>query len=296
MAELDKNHPGRHAVPHDRRLPLEPACMRAALDSLPPMAPGVTASQLVGSGAGSSERERALAWVSATFEGMLVPTPASAAIPQMPGHEKPGHGSFLLLNTHVRRQAGFEAQLRRSGLERGGGGVAAFHGTPPHNLFRILCDGLRGDPVYYSSEPSVSAWFVSYRARYAPNHAGVRANNPEICRGWRNSRYKDVAVLLGVEVAGPPPDPQWGEGTAPGHAVLVRHLFLLPEVYVEGSGARGRISTFLLWLFYTSVRGGPVADQMSRDFRGIHDGSLVSEIEDEIRGGQQREIESGASE
>ncbi|KAK7995765.1 hypothetical protein PG991_015232 [Apiospora marii] len=275
MAELDRTCPGPQLSPGP--FPLDPVRMRAALDSLPPMEPGVTVSQLLGSGAGRAERELVLTWISVVFEGMLVPTPASAAVPNMPGP-----GSFLLLNTHEPRQARFQARLRGTRYE-GGGGIAAFHGTPPHNLLRILCDGLRGDAVYYSSEPAYSAWFISYRAQVAPGSPEVLTNNPQTCRGWRNSRYRDVAVLFGVEVAGPPPNRRMEEGNAPADAVMVRYLFVLPKDRVDGLASRRLWNPVGVWMFTRWVRGGQIAEQMRRSYRRIHDGTLVSEIEDGIR-------------
>lgn len=282
MAELDRTYPGPQLSPGP--FPLDPALMRAALDSLPPMERGVTVSQLLGSGPGRSEPERVLTWIGALFEGVLVPTPPSAAISQMSAPVI-GHDSFLLLNTHEARHARFQAQLRHAGLERGGG-VATFHGTPPHNLLSILCDGLNSDPVYYSSEPSFSCWFISYRAQYEPD-------NPQLCRGWRNSRYKDVGILLGVEVAGSPPDPRWDEAIAPAHAVMVRYLFIVPRVWVYGLEYRNRTNSIRLWLMSTGLRGGQIMEQMRRGYQRIHDGTLVSEIEGKIRARHQGYLYSG---
>lgn len=105
MAELDRTGLGPRLT--SGPFPLGPTLMRAALDSLPRREPGVTVGQLLGPGAGRADRELVLAWLSVGFEGMLVPTPASAAVPQMPGP-----GSLLLLKTHEARQARFQARLR----------------------------------------------------------------------------------------------------------------------------------------------------------------------------------------
>ncbi|KAK8030181.1 hypothetical protein PG993_011472 [Apiospora rasikravindrae] len=251
--------------------------MKAALNSFPPMEPGVSMSQLIGSGAGSEERRAVLDWLCYTFEGMLVPTPPSAAISQLPGY-----GSFLLLNTHAKRQAAFQTALHDKGLSKGG--IAAFHGTPPHNIFNILCDGLNGNPVvYYSSEPAYSAWFISFRSQIAPGNPRVWVNNPQVCRGWSNSKFKDVAVMFGVEVAGSPPNPQNEEGTVNQHAAMVRYLFILPADKVQGVASLRYPVAVRFWRYGGWVRGELITNQMREAYWKIHDGSLISEIEDGVR-------------
>ncbi|KAK7959892.1 uncharacterized protein PG986_004746 [Apiospora aurea] len=271
MAQLDRTNPSPEFAPNG--LLRSPSLVKAALNSFPPMEPGVTMSQLIGIGAGSEERRAVLDWLCYTFEGTLVPTPQSAAVPQLPGY-----GSFLLMNTHAKRHAAFRTALQDTGLSNGG--IAAFHGTSPHNLFNIVCDGLNGSPVvFHSNEPSYSAWFTSFRSQVAPGNTKVMVNNPQICRGWSNSKFKNVAIMFGVEVAGSPPEPRREEGTVQQHALTVRYLFILPGEKVQAVASVRNPSPIEFWRNGGWVRGEMITDRMREVYRKIHDGSLVSEIE-----------------
>ncbi|KAK8062149.1 hypothetical protein PG997_014246 [Apiospora hydei] len=272
MAQLDRTNPGPEFAPDG--LLGSPCLVKAALNSFPPMEAGVTISQLIGSGAGSEERRSVLDWLCYTFEGMLVPTPSSAAIPQLSGK-----GSFLLLNTHARIHAAFQTALQDTGLNTGG--IVAFHGTPPHNLFNIVCDGLNGNPaVFYSKEPEHSTWLISYR---------VKIDNPRICRGWSNSKFKNVTIMFGVEVAGSlPPDPPNEEDTIYQHALMVRYLFILPGEKFQGVASTRHSVPIEFQSYGGWVQGELITDRMREVYRKIHDGSLISEIEYGVTAESQR--------
>ncbi|KAK7959891.1 uncharacterized protein PG986_004745 [Apiospora aurea] len=204
------------------------------VNSFPPMNPGITYERLVENGIGSSsyKRREVLKWLCSTFRGMIVPTPASDKVTinmPLPGHAEAAATSFLVLNTHQERQSIFEQQLRDHHTSKGG--IAAFHGSPLHCVFNILCDGpnqnkISGGNVCYSKEPTVSI-FYTWRS-LSPEQSHI------IGQGWSNSRFKGHDVLLGLEVA--KPATFYGadhETNSHQDTVMVLHLFLLPPAVEE---------------------------------------------------------------
>ncbi|KAK7934614.1 hypothetical protein PG985_000109 [Apiospora marii] len=226
-------------------------------------------SDLIGSDAGISGRLNFLEWLCGTFEGMLVPTPRSARIADMPGY-----GSFLLMNNRADWYAKFDGKLREKGFHQGG--TAAFHGAPPHALFSILCDGLRArNGVYYSNEPAHAAWYITWRSFHPTD--STNSNHPRVLQGWKNSGYKNVAILFGVEVAGPRPKVEKVEDCSLPGEVMVRYLFLIPAEKVEP--LRGvdewywQEAPYKDWL----VKGSSIAPQMEAVYQKIHNGRLMQE-------------------
>ncbi|KAK8112499.1 hypothetical protein PG984_013025 [Apiospora sp. TS-2023a] len=226
-------------------------------------------SDLIGSDAGSLGRLGFLDWLCRTFEGMLVPTPRPARIAEMPGY-----GSFLLLNNRTDWYARFKGKLRDKGFPEGG--MAAFHGAPPHALFSILCDGLTAqNGVYYSNEPAHAAWYIAWRSLHPTD--STNSNYPMVLQGWKNGRYKDVALLFGVEVAGPQPKIEEVEDQSPPGEVMVRYLFLIPGEKVEPLRNVGERYweryPYKDWL----VEGALIEAHMGAIYDKIHNGSLMVE-------------------
>lgn len=201
---------------------------------------------------------------------MIVQTPSSDKVtfymPLRDSGDTPPTTSFLLLNTQPETQSTFEQQLKENHKLQGG--IAAFHGSPPHNIFNILCNGLSqnkvsGGNVFYSREPAVSVLYT-WRS-LTPEQSRI------IGQGWSNSRFKGHSVLLGVEVA--KPGTFYGadhETNSHQDTMMVRHLFVLPPAVEET---------------YRDVYGHEywIQDELNRyrmedTYRCIHDGRLVREI------------------
>ncbi|KAK8078779.1 hypothetical protein PG994_002586 [Apiospora phragmitis] len=201
------------ALPPVTSLPFpDPDTMTNIIYSFPSMRPGITYEHLINNGDGASERCQVLKGLCHTFQGMIVPTPpqdnVTISIP-LKGYGNITPRSLLLLNTHIERQTQFESQLHQKCSRLGVGGTAAFHGTPPHNIFNILCDGLKQNAVTKRSLSLPECEFLSH--------------------GWANSMFQHQDMLFGVEAAkprvfyGPEVESASYEDT-----VMVRHIFLLP--------------------------------------------------------------------
>ncbi|KAK7934613.1 hypothetical protein PG985_000108 [Apiospora marii] len=241
------------------------------INSFPPMVPGVTLDQLLhyGNDSLSCKRREVLEWLCSRFQGMVVPATPRDQLKfntplRNPGDPTPT--SFLLLNTDPETQSKFEQQLKENHKPQGG--VAAFHGSPPQNIFNILCDGLKSSAgnVYYSREPTVSI-FYTWRS-LSPEQSHI------IGQGWRNSRFRGHGVLLGVEVTKP------GIFYGPDHetnshqdTVMIRHLFVLPpgveETYRDLYGHE-------YW-----TQNGSIRSRMETTYSRIHDGRLVREVSED---------------
>ncbi|KAI0016185.1 hypothetical protein F4780DRAFT_783471 [Xylariomycetidae sp. FL0641] len=132
------------------------------------------------------------------------------------------------------RVTAFARQFLLKGPHRGAFGArtsAGFHGTAPGNILKILHEGLKeqysGAGVYVADEPALSIYFIMNR--------GGQGSGP-LLRGWRNSAFKDVMVLFGVEVA-MDQIPFRGSGCREFKGnesnVAVRYLFVLPKSVMD---------------------------------------------------------------
>ncbi|KAK7964423.1 hypothetical protein PG988_011397 [Apiospora saccharicola] len=271
---IGPNVPRRYygALPPLVDLPCPLDNMLDSINSFPPLVPGLTFEQLIHCGNGNSssnQKSVVLRWLCSKFQGMIVPSTPSDTVAFTLPLRNPGvttQTSFVLMNGQPEAQSKFEQQLKddHNGLI---GGIAAFHGTPPHNIFNIICNGLNqnkvsGGNVYYSREPAVSI-FYTWRA-LTPEQSRI------IAEGWSNSQFKGHSVLLGVEVAKP------GIFYGPDHetnshqdTVMVRHVFVLPpgveETYRDLYGHE-------YWIQDEQIRW-----RMENTFRRIHDGRLLAE-------------------
>lgn len=269
VAQLDVMTPNPDETPNS--WPFSPPRMKAIIDTFPSMRLGITMTELVGTDPASHGRFAILDWLCTTFEGMLIPTPGSARIAGMPGY-----GSFIFLNTHKDRQVAFQTALRRNGYPSGG--TAAFHGTPPHCLFSILSDGLKTarGVVWYSRQPAHSTWYIHWRCQYPidPAEGGDEVINPNVLRGWKNSRYKNMVPLFGVEVAGERPEGDQAKIDQDG--AMVRYLFLLPADKLHGLD-----DDEFYWRWNDGennwLDGDTVVDQMELAYRNVHNGNLAEE-------------------
>ncbi|KAK8030183.1 hypothetical protein PG993_011474 [Apiospora rasikravindrae] len=229
------------------------------INSFPPMRPGINYEQLVNNGNDFlfHRRREVLGWLCSTFRGMIVPTPPADKVifnMPLPGHAEAAGSSFLFLNTHQERHSR--------------GGIAAFHGSPPHCVFNILCDGpnqnkISGGNVFYSKEPTVSI-FYTWRS-LSPEQSHI------IGQGWSNSEFKGHDVLLGLEV-GKPATFYGADHETNSHqdTVMVRHIFLLlPAIEETFRDMYGHS----YWIQDESVRA-----RMEETFRRVHDGRLIRDV------------------
>lgn len=241
------------------------------INSFPPLVPGVTFDQLLhyGDGPGSYRRCEVLNWLCSRFQGMIVPATPIDALKFNTPLRNPGDATptgFLLLNTHPETQSKFEQQLKEN--RKPHGGIASFHGSPPQNIFNIICDGLKSasGTVYYSREPTISI-FYTWRS-LSPEQSRI------IGQGWSNSRFKGHGVLMGVEVTKPGifygPD---HETNSPQDTVMIRHLFVLPpgveKTYRDLYGHE-------YWIQNESIRC-----RMENTYSRIHDGRLGREVSED---------------
>ncbi|KAK8112501.1 hypothetical protein PG984_013027 [Apiospora sp. TS-2023a] len=264
LGELEMKVPRPGEDPDD--YPLTVGNMKSTINSFPAMHAGVTTTKLIGRGRLRNNRRIVLEWICYLFEGMLVPTPRCSEVTGMSDHR-----SFLLLNTNQERQAEFEELQEK----KGGFSIAAFKGVPPHQLFECLWDGINFKPeCYYSNEPAKATWYIPYRSR-RPVDEEPDANNLSVLRGWRNSRYKNIAILLGLQVLG---WARWDfaqqEAKSPQEEVMVRYLFFLPAEKVHEMGAVPE--QFLM--AYNWVYGGCIMPKMVETFQKIEDGRLIQEV------------------
>lgn len=268
MGDLELKVPPPGEDPDDYALTVED--MKSAINSFPAMHAGITTADLVGRGRLRDHRRIVLEYVCCLFEGMLVPTPRDSEVPSMSPHQ-----SFLLLNTNLDRQAEYEELQKKHGCS-----FAAFKGVPPHQLFECVWDGINfKDECYYSNEPAKAAWYIPYRSR-TPVDNEPDANNFNTLRGWRNSRYKNIAILLGLQVAG---KARWDygqrEAKSPEEEAMVRYLFLLPANIVVNMG---QVNEDFLWIF-NWVNGSSVMPEMEATYQKIQDGRLIGEVMAEAR-------------
>ncbi|KAF2459364.1 hypothetical protein BDY21DRAFT_419931 [Lineolata rhizophorae] len=136
--------------------------------------------------------EDILSWACFTYRGYLMPATGQLRILNMPKIHQ-----FVLANASPDLESRFEAEVQASGGHDTTRIV--FHGTRFDRLYPILQQGLQvcsgtnleihgaisGNGIYAANEPS-------YALQYAH----------QLDHAWRNSKFKKVRVLLGVELAG----------------------------------------------------------------------------------------------
>ncbi|KAK7993221.1 hypothetical protein PG989_006602 [Apiospora arundinis] len=240
------------------RYPLTVKLMKRTIDSFPRLDPGIPWLHLIGPDPAGGNRRTILHWLCDKFEGMLVPTPPSAKAHGMPGSGE----SFLLLISRKREK----------------GGTAAFHGAPPHALFSIMCDGLKVGPsrhIYYTRQPAHAIWYIAWRSQFRldTDQGSRKLNYPNVLRGWKNSKFKNMVLLFGVEIAGPRPENH--EASSLQKEVMVRYLFLLPADKVQGLEHVGE------WYWENEpaknwLDGNLVLDEMEAAYQDFHHGSLMA--------------------
>ncbi|KAI1122177.1 hypothetical protein F5Y10DRAFT_287492 [Nemania abortiva] len=200
--------------------PLDPALVHEVTDSFPPLNQTSTIKDLIGTGDLRRERRILLMWLATNFGDQILTAQGDLHVPEVPSLAQ-----FIQISSEPVHQDEFMAYLKTRGLE---GGRAAFHGTPAINLLSILHCGLKakGDGVYIASDPEISLQFIFYRGSYYNEKLLGKM------KGWKNSAFKNVVVLFGVEVAQEQVDwnpfDRYYKGKCLTGEVSVRHMFLMP--------------------------------------------------------------------
>ncbi|KAJ8124781.1 hypothetical protein O1611_g8860 [Lasiodiplodia mahajangana] len=242
--------------------PLEPSRVHEVTDSFPRLDSKSTISDIIGTGNLQSERYLLLKWLAATFRHRILPANSDLQVPEVPSITQ-----FIQLSSEPLHQEDFLTWIATRCPE---GGRAGFHGTPAINLLSILYGGLKakGKGVFFASDPEVSMQRIYYGGIcYDQNSIGIM-------KGWKNSAFKDVAVLLGVEVARKEaewaPFDSYHSGKCRADEIAVRHVFVMPrDALLQGvkryrGGSEG-----------VSIYGGPRARAtMEEVYRRIYRGDF----------------------
>ncbi|KAI1156386.1 hypothetical protein F4825DRAFT_475521 [Nemania diffusa] len=226
--EFDPKFVKWHVLPTD--FPLDPSTVHEVTDSFPAFHHCTTISDLIGTENLRAERCILLMWLATTFQCQIFAAQGDLYVPGIPSLMQ-----FIQLSSETWRHHDFENLVA---AKCGKGGRAAFHGTAAINLLNILCRGLkaRNKLVYYAADPELSLNYIYFRSQlYNKKSMGIM-------KGWENSAFQNVAVLLGVEVATTKVDWSLLNGYCMGKCstdeVAVRHLFLIPEDDFKASTKR----------------------------------------------------------
>jgi len=225
------------------------------LDSIPKLAAGMTASDLVGTGSLRTKRKNFLSWLCNTFLGCIICVPEERKV-QIDKKTAVQH-QFLQLNAESSVQKSFMKHV--SSPDKAG--APAFHGTPARNLTNILSSHLelRNGGIWYAYDP----WY-SYRYASKEKISDLRP--------WKHSQFSKCNMLFGLEVAeGPLPTPASEAVTRKATNVMIRYIFMLPPRLVEGT-VQG--TTYIG--HSQRVDSEPVKRVMRRTFRRIHHDTLDS--------------------
>lgn len=237
--------------------PVKLSEIQEVVNSFPCLIKGTKLSDLIKPDKHRDNRKALLSWICEQFQGTLITAPDPVKVDTMPPTQ------FILLNDKAKRQAAFETNLfeTSSSSLTGIGGVAAFHGTPPRNLFNILCVGLLGgydQKVWYARHPSTSYEYI--RKLSTADH---------FMKGWANSSFKDVIVLFGVEVITTKALTMYAPtACAPPEHVMVRYLYVIPPS-----------SLCKLSSHYEA----DVQHSTRETFKAIHSGKLIADMEQNVK-------------
>ncbi|KAI0858685.1 hypothetical protein F4860DRAFT_516696 [Xylaria cubensis] len=207
--------------------PLQPSTVHEVVDSFPPLSHTSTISDLIGTEYLQHERYTVLKWLDQYFRGQIIPAKDGLHVPEIPSSKQ-----FIQLTSEISRQVGFIDLMKTRCLESG---RAGFHGTPAINLLNVLYGGLeaRVDKVFYASHPELAIQYIHYKGAYFNNVS------PGIMKGWKNSAFENVVVLLGVEIA--KKDNEWTpfdryySGKCFQSEIAIRHLFVMPHNVLKSS-------------------------------------------------------------
>ncbi|KAI0455929.1 hypothetical protein F5B21DRAFT_502951 [Xylaria acuta] len=212
--------------------PLQPSAVHEVVDSFPPLSHTSTISDLIGTGNLQHERYEILKWLDTYFQHQIIPVEGVLHVPEI-GSSK----QFIQLNSETLHHMGFMNLMKLRHLESG---RAGFHGTPAINLLNILYEGLKArvDTVSVASHPELAIQYIYYKGAY------YNDVSPGIMKGWKNSAFKDVVVLLGVEIARKDvewiPFDRYYSGKCSQSEIAVRHLFVMPRGVLNSSVERHR--------------------------------------------------------
>ncbi|KAI0438124.1 hypothetical protein F4803DRAFT_555321 [Xylaria telfairii] len=215
-----------------RTFPLQPSAVHEVIDSFPALNHTSTISNLMGTENLQNERYIILQWLDQYFRDQIIPADDVLHIPDIPSLKQ-----FIQLDSESSHQAEFMKLMELRHLEMG---QAGFHGTPAINLLNILYKGLvaRVDTVSYASHPELAIQFIYHKGAYYNNVS------PGIMKGWKNSAFKNVIVLLGVEIAKKDiewiPFDRYYKGRSFQSEVAVRQLFVIPGSVLNNSVERHR--------------------------------------------------------
>ncbi|KAI8948467.1 hypothetical protein F4801DRAFT_604431 [Xylaria longipes] len=222
-----------------RTFPLQPSAVHEVIDSFPPLNHTSTISDLIGDENQRHERYTILKWLDLCFRRQIIPVEGVLHVPEIPSSKQ-----FIQLSSRTLHQVGFMSLMKIRCLESG---RAGFHGTPAINLLNILYEGLtaRVDTVSYASHPELAIQYIHYKGAY------YNDVSPGIMKGWKNSAFKNVVVLLGVEIARKDiewiPFDRYYSGKCFQGEIAVRYLFVMPRgvlqssVKKHGKGIRGTV-------------------------------------------------------
>ncbi|KAI1756423.1 hypothetical protein F4782DRAFT_526978 [Xylaria castorea] len=217
--------------------PLQPSAVHEVVDSFPPLNHTSTILDLIGAEDLRCERYTILKWLDQYFRGQIIPVEGVLHVPEIPSSKQ-----FIQLSSEISHQVGFMDLMKARCLESG---RAGFHGTPAINLLNVLYEGLKArvNAVSYASHPELAIQYIHYKGAY------YNDVSPGIMKGWKNSAFKNIMVLLGVEIARE--DIEWisfdryHSGKCFQSEIAVRHLFVMPRdmlkssVEKHGKGMRG---------------------------------------------------------
>ncbi|ROW06277.1 hypothetical protein VPNG_08070 [Cytospora leucostoma] len=203
--------------------PVAPEKLGEVIDTFPPIVSGMTASDLLLETQSShlGGRQALIVWLCRIFKGNLFEAPERWRVPQMPTSKR----EFILAQTTPTRQKAFQDAMTANCQDVSGS--AAFHGTSPHFVFRILCEDIKASPeskpfVYYAEEPAIAMGYLLKGSR--------SSHSSPVITGWKNSVFRgNYYMLLGVEVALDDIPFRCGGHKSPQEQVTVRYVFLVPE-------------------------------------------------------------------
>ncbi|KAI0474451.1 hypothetical protein F4859DRAFT_514983 [Xylaria cf. heliscus] len=245
--------------------PLRPSTVHTVVDSFPPLSHTSTILDLMGTEKLQYERYILLKWLDQYFRCQIIPAKGVLCVQEIPSSRQ-----FIQLSSETLHQVGFRKWMKLGQLENG---QAGFHGTPPINLLGILYEGLKAriDTVSYASHPELALQYIHFKGAY------YNDITPGIMKGWKNSAFKDVVVLLGVEIAKKKiewtPFDRYYSSKCFQSEIAVRYLFIMPRDVLKSSveqhrkGMRGAV-----------IPNGYQAREMMEDgYQQLHKGNQQGE-------------------
>ncbi|KAI0107247.1 hypothetical protein GGR51DRAFT_571195 [Nemania sp. FL0031] len=211
---------------------LDPSLVHQVTDSFPRLDRTSSILDLIGPEILRNERYLLLKWLTDTFGHRIVQATGDLHVPEVPSLIQ-----FVQLSSEPRHQEGFRMWIKTRCPE---GGRAAFHGTRTTNLLNILHGGLwaPGERVFFASDPEIAMQFIYCRG------IGYGRKSMGAIKGWKNSAFRDVVVLLGVEVArkeiGWFPFDRYLSGKCFPGEIVVRHIFVISQDTLKNSVKRNR--------------------------------------------------------